>query len=245
MKPKLLDLFCGEGGASMGYHQAGFEVVGVDLHKKARYPFEFHQADAFEFLREHGHEFDVIHASPPCQAYSWATPKSHRENHPDFIAPIREQLEKTGKPYIIENVGGARHLLREPVKLCGSMFGLKTFRHRYFEVSPKMFLLTPPCRHDYQPLLVTTAGNNSRAIRSEGNYKSVKNAPLAYGIEWMSCEGLKEAIPPAYTKFLGVKVRACLTKPAPDVWDSAPLKPLSTPEVDSDLGNVPTPATRR
>ena len=245
MKPKLLDLFCGEGGASYGYHLAGFEVVGVDLHKKSRYPFEFHQADAFEFLREHGHEFDVIHASPPCQAYSWATPKSHRENHPDFIAPIREQLEKTGKPYIIENVGGARHLLHEPVKLCGSMFGLKTFRHRYFEVHPKIVLLTPPCRHDFQPLLVTTAGNNSRAIRSEGNYKSVKNAPLAYGIEWMSCEGLKEAIPPAYTKFLGLKVRACLTQPAPDVWDSAPLKPLSTPEVDSDLGNVPTPAPRR
>jgi len=200
---KLLDLFCGEGGAGYGYHLAGFEVVGVDLQSQTRYPFEFHQGDAFEYLSRHANDFDFIHASPPCQAYSWLTPNSHKENHPDFIAPIRELLLKTGKPFVIENVGGARRLLENPVKLCGSMFGLKTYRHRYFEIYPAIEILTPPCNHAFKPLLVTTAGNNSRAIRKAGEYKSVKNAPLAYGIDWMSFKGLKEAIPPAYTKFLG------------------------------------------
>lgn len=200
---KLLDLFCGEGGASVGYHQAGFEVVGVDINSQPRYPFEFHKEDAFEYLSRYANDFDVIHASPPCQAYSWVTPSSHKDNHPDFIAPIRSLLLETGKPFVIENVGGARKLLDSPVKLCGSMFGLKTFRHRYFEMYPKILIITPPCSHNFRPLLVTTAGNNSRAIRRKGEYKSVKNAPEAYGIDWMSFKGLKEAIPPAYTKFIG------------------------------------------
>ena len=201
-KPILLDMFCGEGGAGMGYFLAGFDIVGVDIEQKTRYPFEFIQTDALQFIAKYGCKFDVIHVSPPCQSYSWCTPTTHKANHPDLIEIMRRLLESTGKPYIIENVGGARSKLKSPIKLCGSMFGLMCYRHRYFEINPNILLLTPPCRHDFRPLLVTTAGSNSRAIRG-GNAKSVKNASLAYGISWMSTDGLKEAIPPAYTKWIG------------------------------------------
>lgn len=211
MKPLLLDCFSGAGGAAKGYQQAGFYVVGVDIKAQPRYSGdEFHQADALEFIAAHGREFDVIHTSPPCQSFSWVTPKAHKPKHPDLIAPVRQLLQGTGKPYVIENVGGARAQLINPVKLCGSMFSLKTHRHRYFEIYPNVLLLTPPCQHDFEPLLVTTAGSNSRAIREKGNYKSVKNAALAYGIDWMNCEELKEAIPPAYTKWIGGRLLARL-----------------------------------
>lgn len=200
-RPRLLDLFCCEGGAGEGYRRAGFDVTGVDNQPQPRNPHRFILADALEYLRGHGHEYDVIHASPPCQRYSWATPNGHHENHPDLITATRTALQEIGKPYIIENVGGARRVLRNPVKLCGSMFGLQTYRHRYFEIWPS-FLLSPGCNHNFRPLLVTTAGANSRAIRGD-KPKSVKNAPMAYGIEWMSCEGLKQAIPPAYTEWIG------------------------------------------
>ena len=88
-KPRLLDLFCCEGGAGMGYHRAGFDVVGVDIVAQPRYPFEFHQGNALEYVAKHGHEFDAIHASPPCQAYSVQTNPMYRGNHPDLIAPTR------------------------------------------------------------------------------------------------------------------------------------------------------------
>jgi len=190
----------------MGYYRAGFtEIVGVDHVRQPRYPFEFVQADALEYLAEHGQEFDVIHASPPCQRYSWSTPMEYRDSHPDLISPTQEALAKVGRPYIIENVGGARYELNNPVKLCGSMFGLLTFRHRWFEIHPPIMVLTPPCRHDFMPLVLTTAGSNSRAIRT-GVIKSVKNAPAAYGIDWMTAEELKEAIPPAYTEYIGLQL---------------------------------------
>src|SRR3989304_4421538 len=114
---KLLDLFCCEGGAGEGYRRAGFDVTGGDNQPQPRNPHRFILADALEYVREHGHEYDAIHASPPCQHYSWATPKGHHEKHPDLIAATREALTATGKPYIIENVGGARRALKNPVKL--------------------------------------------------------------------------------------------------------------------------------
>jgi DNA (cytosine-5)-methyltransferase 1 len=131
---KLLDTYCGAGGCAVGYHRAGFEVVGVDINPQPRFPFEFHQGDAIEYIREHGHEFDVIHASPPCQRFSEATPMERRDKHPDLIAPTREAMQATGKPYVIENVENARAELANPVKLCGTMFGLPIWRHRYFEI---------------------------------------------------------------------------------------------------------------
>ena len=195
----------------MGYHLAGFDVVGVDIAPQARYPFEFRQADALEYLREHGQEFDAVHASPPCQAYSNLTPDTHKGNHEKLIPALREELKRCGKPYIIENVAGARRELASPVMLCGSMFGLRTQRHRFFETS---FQVLPPCGCDHSelPLLVTTASKASRELRFKLGMKpkTVDNAPLAYGIDWLSFAELKEAIPPAYTEFLGLQLRAAL-----------------------------------
>lgn len=161
-KPRLLDLFCGAGGAAMGYHRAGFEVVGVDLKPQKHYPFEFHQADALEFLAEHGREFDVIHASPPCQAHT-SLKNLHDKDYPELIEPTRRLLEKTGLPYIIENVVGAP--LRNPILLCGSSFGLRVRRHRLFESN--WFLIAPPVatngrRRAKSPRSTTTANGISR-----------------------------------------------------------------------------------
>ena len=116
----------------MGYSRAGFEVVGVDIAAQPRYPFEFIQGDAIEYVKEHGHEYDAIHASPPCQAYTNAQ-KIMRNDHPELLEPTREALNATGLPWVIENVPGAP--LIEPIELCGGMFGLRTYRHRLFESS--------------------------------------------------------------------------------------------------------------
>ncbi len=199
-RPKLLDLFSGAGGCGVGYHRAGFDVLGVDIKKQPRYPFQFVLADALEYLKEHGAEFDAIHASPPCQAYSCVTPTERKGKHPMLIDAVRELMEASGKVWAIENVGGARKTMRQPVLLCGSMFGLRTRRHRLFELSFAPWPLPPRCDHRLPPLLVTTAGANSRAA---GNFKSTKNAIAAYGVDWMIGSELAQAIPPAYTEWVG------------------------------------------
>lgn len=200
---RCLDLFCCGGGAGMGYHLAGMEVVGVDIEPQPKYPFAFVQGDALEYLAAHGHEFDFIHASPPCQGYSHLTPAKNRGDHERMIPAVRDLMIATGKPYVIENVAGARKELRDPVMLCGSMFGLRTQRHRFFETSHQV---TAPrkCDHSEIPLLVTTASKASREKRFALGMqpKTVNNAPAAYGIDWMGFSELKEAIPPAYTRYL-------------------------------------------
>jgi DNA (cytosine-5)-methyltransferase 1 len=199
---KLLDLFCGAGGAGMGYHRAGFEVVGVDIKQQPHYPFEFHQADALEYLAEHGSEYDVIHASPPCQRYSEITPPQYRDNHPDLIAATREALIKTGKPYVIENVEGARYLLKSPIVLCGSMFGLGVWRHRYFEIYPEIHALLPPCNHSFLPVLIT-----GTTRRKTGRFEyTAQQCRDASGLDWMTRKGMDEAIPPAYTEWIGRRI---------------------------------------
>ncbi|MBM3457495.1 MAG: DNA cytosine methyltransferase, partial [Armatimonadetes bacterium] len=142
-RPVLLDLFCGQGGAAMGYHRAGFDVVGVDLEPQPRYPFRFIQADALEFLAEHGRGFEAIHASPPCQRYSRATGNHRHEKHPDLVGVTRDLILGTGFPYIIENVPQAP--LRSPVQLCGLMFpALRVIRHRDFESNLVLFAPAHP-----------------------------------------------------------------------------------------------------
>jgi len=201
---RLLDLFCGAGGAGMGYHLAGFEVIGVDINPQPHYPFEFHQADALEFVSEHGAEFDVIHASPPCQAYSHCTPVGYRANHPDLIAAVRSLLEDSGKPFVIENVAGARYLLMEPVLLCGTMFALPLWRHRYFEVWPRLPLfIRLQCQHIKPPVLVT--GTTRRLSRGRIEYTAAEKRS-AMQIDWMTMRELDEAIPPAYTQWLGTQI---------------------------------------
>jgi len=187
----------------MGYHRAGFgEIVGVDHLPQIRYPFEFVQADALEFVAEHGTEFDVIHASPPCQRFSVATPNGYKENHPDLIKPTRQALASLGKPYVIENVTGARRHLKTPVMLCGSMFGLKVYRHRWFEIWPRILLLTPPCRHDFTPVYVT--GSTGRAgCGFPRKDASIADKRKAIGIDWMTINEIDQAIPPVYTEWIG------------------------------------------
>lgn len=210
----------------MGYHRAGFDVVGVDIALQPRYPFEFHQADALEYLAAHGHEFDVIHASPPCQAYSLMTRGRWQDReHPQLIPYVRELLQATGKPYVIENVSGARSELINPFMLCGTMFGLQTkdgaqlLRHRYFETSLP-FVLTPSCYHLVGSAIgVYGGGQNPERKRSNvigvyGNSggKSTRNGTYGYlvadrrdamGIDWMTQKELSQAIPPAYTEWIG------------------------------------------
>lgn len=209
MKPRLLDLFCGAGGAGMGYHRAGFDVVGVDIKQQGHYPFEFHQADALEYVAQHGHEFDAIHASPPCQADSvtrnmpWT--RGHKGEIPRLIKPVRELLQDTGLPYVIENVVGADLIC--PITLCGTMFGIKVFRHRIFESSCLM-LQPPHIPHTGLQVgrdgFVCVAGHgDSGRGRIPADHRNKASWQLGMGIDWMTMGEMAEAIPPAYTEFIG------------------------------------------
>lgn len=209
-RPRLLDLFSGAGGAAMGYHRAGFDVVGVDLAPMPNYPFPFIQADALQAGAAIGHMFDAVHASPPCQAYSTITAEHAKTRHPQLIGPTRALLEALGVPYVIENVEGARHHLDHPVRLCGSSFGLRVRRHRYFQVS--FPVLTPPCDHRGQGVPVGVYGDHPDKrpyLRPEtGTSRAVKaisldDARAAMGIDWMPWRELAESIPPAFTEYLG------------------------------------------
>lgn len=198
-KPRLLDLFCCQGGAAMGYHRAGFEVVGVDLNPQPRYPFKFHQGDALKYLLEHHHEFDVFHASPPCQAFTNAQ-KIQANEHPDFITATRAAFELIGKPYVIENVPGSP--VWPDAVLCGAMFGLHTYRHRWFESN--VALTAPP--HPAHTARTTKMGRapvDGEYMHIVGNFSGVDLAREVMEMPWASRDGLREAIPPAYTEFLG------------------------------------------
>src|SRR3972149_4281602 len=200
---KLLDLFCGAGGAGMGYHLAGFDVVGVDINPQPNYPFEFVQGDALEYLLLHGRRFDVIHASPPCQAYSEATPIEQRASHPDLIDPVRNALLETGKPYIIENVENARGKLRNPMMLCGTMFGLKVWRHRYFEICPILAMSPATCQHIGRPVVINPGSNARRGRNDQRRRHHIVEYREAMQISWMTSTEIIEAIPPIYTKYIG------------------------------------------
>ncbi len=207
MRPRLLDLFCGAGGAARGYRQAGFYVVGIDIKPQPRYAGdEFYQADALEYVAAHGIEFDVIHASPPCQRYSNLTPPAYRANHPDLIGATRKMLRATGKPFVIENVQNARVLLENPVMLCGSMFGLKVWRHRYFELWPRPFILTYSCNHSFVPVCVSGSPRRG-GDRTEPSTQARREAMET---PWMNRLEMDEAIPPAYTHYIGAQLLRAL-----------------------------------
>ena len=240
---KLLDLFCGAGGAAMGYYEAGFtEIVGVDLAPQPHYPFPFIQTDALQYIAEHGHEFDAIHASPPCQLYSAMRRGRWKDRlHPDLIAPTRELLIASGKPYVIENVEGARNKMISPIKLCGTIFGLKTRagaqlrRHRYFEYSFSM-IFTPPCSHLRGASVIGVYGGGQHPQRrripatigvyghSSGSSKqdyldfscfTVQDRREAMGIDWMTGDELSQAIPPAYTRYVGKHLLGSISLTSP------------------------------
>ena len=226
----------------MGYHRAGFDVTGVDLfkHKNAkgktvgfsqkRYPFKSYQADAIDFVKEHWHEYDVIHASPPCQHASIATSSLDRSDYPRLIEPTREALIATGKPYVIENVEGSA--LRDPLMLCWSMFNmagsvrdddgtrLRMERHRLFESNIPLIAQPGPiawCDSSacYHPRGVQVAGSyggarrdkrEAREVRHGGYVPSIPVQQKLLGIDWMTQSGMHQSIPPDYTEWIGAQL---------------------------------------
>lgn len=195
LKPKALDLFCCAGGASMGLYNAGFDVVGVDIEPQPHYPFELHQADAMEFPLD---GFDFIWASPPCQAYTLCH-RIRSNDHPELVVPIRERLISSGVPWCIENVVGAP--LIDPIMLCGSMFGLRTYRHRLFECS---FKIEQPCHpaHVVRNAKMGRPVADDEFIQVVGNFSGVDVARKAMGIDWMTRDKLREAIPPVFSEYV-------------------------------------------
>lgn len=220
-RPRLLDLFSGAGGCAVGYHRAGFDVVGVDIKPQPNYPYEFRCLDAIEMLRCLTDEgvlpwdpFDAIHASPPCQAYSQATAyHGTQNNHPDLVEPTRELLDATGLPWVMENVPGspvAKHVL-----LCGEMFGLRLHRHRYFETGGGFHCMQPLHQaHHLKGALHNCDVRDGHARLVAGNYADHESASEAMGIDWMTRNELRQAVPPEYTELIGhqlmqhVKTRA-------------------------------------
>lgn len=209
MKPVILDLFCGAGGATKGYQEAGFYVVGVDIKPQPNYcGDEFHQADALEFLTFELPEFDAIHASPPCQRHSDLQRRTGLD-YPELIAPTRQLLIETALPYVIENVEGAP--LTDPVRICGaSMPGLRVIRHRLFESNFPLEGIPCPNRH---PLVFThdkrkghygkLDQDTSYVQVTGGGNCTVANKLDAMGIDWMTGAEVNEAIPSAYCKHVG------------------------------------------
>jgi DNA (cytosine-5)-methyltransferase 1 len=222
-RPKLLDLFCGAGGAAMSYYRAGFDVVGVDIKPQPHFPFTFFQGDAIAYAGAHGREFDVIHASPPCQEYSQtrylrnACAKAGRCTlyiRAMLIGEVRTLLERIGKLWIIENVAGAP--LPSAIEICGTALGLPLLRHRWFESN--ILLFAPgPCHHPegfYGVVGGKVRGYGRFAsdktylsatgeIRKREAYPGKRFGVLAMGIDWMTVAEMSEAIPPAYTEFVG------------------------------------------
>jgi DNA (cytosine-5)-methyltransferase 1 len=213
-KPRLLDLFCCAGGAGVGYARAGFDVVGVDINPQPRYPLPFIRTDALDLDPKFIATFDAIHASPPCQSYSdLAKRNGNAHEWPRLIEPVREMLSRSGLPTVIENVEGAP--LLDPVVLCGTMFkGLRVLRHRLFEAN---FPIIPP-QHGKHPVCHTFDKRKGQfgktnemrdfvSVNGGGNC-SVVAARDAMGIDWMTKNEMNEAIPPAYTQFIGKQMLA-------------------------------------
>ncbi len=231
-RPRMLDLYCGAGGAAMGYYRAGFEVVGIDVKPHPRYPFDFVQMDALEALDQWDGAFDAVHASPPCQAFSAMRVMQNARQHPDLLTPTRQRLLAIGVPFIIENVEQAPMNVHPPtlfgglsgVRLCGSMFDLRTEkyqlrRHRLFESN--IPLPQPSCRHRADLTVVGFYGDHARTrtringhhargtdiVRNDDKLVLVRNL---MGIDWMTWTEANQAIPPAYTAFLGAQLLASL-----------------------------------
>jgi DNA (cytosine-5)-methyltransferase 1 len=232
-KPRLLDLFCGVGGAAVGYHRAGFDVVGVDIRAQGRFPFTFVHGDAMEaigmgweaFSAEHG-PFDVIHASPPCQPFTRAghlmRAQGGRTSEPDLVEPTRRWLMLRGLPWVMENVHGSP---LDGVFLCGSSFGLGVRRHRIFESN--VMLMGYPCQHREQGKPVGLYGSmgdtvkgidraTGRAVVGGTTAADIPAAQQAIGIDWTSrWSELKLAIPPAFTEHIGRQLMAVIEAMAP------------------------------
>jgi DNA (cytosine-5)-methyltransferase 1 len=192
---RVLDVCCGAGGLSMGYYLAGFDVVGVDIRPQPHYPFTFVQADGLDYTAGHGHAFDLVHGSWPCERYATVTRwRGNPDDHPDLVGPGRQVMEATGRPWVMENVPetAAAGLLRPDYLLCGTQFGLNVRRHRVFETSwGGGGELLPPCWHRKDLLAFTH--KNERAYAD------------AMGCAWMTSHEARKAVPPAYTQWIATQ----------------------------------------
>ena len=221
---KILDLFCGAGGAAMGLHQGlddlniPHTITGVDIEPQPRYPFTFVQGDALQppFDLQ---GFDFIWASPPCQDYSTLRGLTSKQ-YPRLIEPIRDILKSSNKLYVIENVKGARYHLQNPLMLCGTMFNLRVQRHRYFECNPQILFAPFSCNHwgktaNTNGEMRLKAKQSGRALRKcqqsfeiapfltvAGNDYKLEDGKIAMGIDWMRRAELSESIPPAYSRYI-------------------------------------------
>jgi hypothetical protein len=208
-RPRLVDLCCGGGGATKGYQRAGFYVVGVDVKPQPNYcGDEFYQADALEFPLD---GFDAVHASPPCQRYIRGG-LSNKARHPDLLGPIRERLEASGLPWVIENVPGAP--MRPDVVLCGSMFGLEVRRHRWFESNAGLLPWTLSCDHSRPVAGVYGHSHGKRGAWPGMLSDNHEVWSRAMGIDWMTSAELADAIPPAYTQLIGADLLRYMSEAA-------------------------------
>lgn len=212
---RILDGFSGAGGAGEGYRRAGFEVVGIDIERHDNYkPGWLVVMDMMAALHDRSwlSTFDVVHVSPPCQGYSTMSALPNAKEYPKLIAECRRLLQEWGGPYVIENVMGAKREMRDPIMLCGSMFDLSGMgrdgvrrqlrRHRLFESN--IPLLAPGCNHHGEPVGVYGMGGGGKQTRG---YKAhLEDARESMGIDWMGYDDLREAIPPAYTEYIGVQL---------------------------------------
>lgn len=212
---RVLDAYCKQGGAGKGYANAGFEIVGVDHEPQPRYPFAFVESDALEFIADHGHEFDAIHASPPCLDRTNLKAVNRHIEHEDLVPQTRELMIASGLPYVIENVEGnvsGGSALIDPVCLCGSSFGLNVRRHRLFECS--FPVMAPSCAHGWQAKRfdVFEHGKWRKSptvpVYGMGGRKAREHWDEAMGIDWMDRKGLAQAIPPAFTEHIGFYLMA-------------------------------------
>ncbi len=218
-KPLLVDLCCKAGGCSVGYFNAGFEVIGIDKDPQPHYPFKFIQADVLDMDLP---DADIYHASPPCQLFSIGTKKYRNKGkeYPDVLTPLRERLIKAGKPFIIENVPGAP--LRKDLVLCGEMFGLRVLRHRLFEIHGLTVLQPPHIKHKLSACkgtaIMVCSGNRPGGWGKRSHYATVagnggnsysfkfEDWQKAMGIFHMNKKELTQAIPPAYTEYIGRQI---------------------------------------
>jgi DNA (cytosine-5)-methyltransferase 1 len=196
---RLLDLYCGAGGAGEGYRLAGFDVTGIDINPQPKNPHNFIQGDAIEYLSEYGHEYDAIHASPPCQAYTKAAKQWRKEGrrYPDLISITRRLLQYTGKPWIIENVPGAP--LLNPILLNGSVFNIRVHRPRLFETN---FPIAQPEVLPMTPVKMGRPIKEGDIIQPVGHFSGVWYAAKEMGLPWMGQSELAQAIPPVYTQYI-------------------------------------------
>jgi DNA (cytosine-5)-methyltransferase 1 len=217
-RPLVIDGFCCQGGATKGYQDAGFRVLGIDIVDQPNYTGDaFIRADVLEFLRSHVEWIreNVVfgHFSPPCQRYS-RTQQIQGNEHPDLIAPTRDAATEIGIPYVIENVENARDELIDPVMLCGDMFpgyGLMTYRHRLFE--PGNGLVLPRIADPEHTTPITKMGRKRRPgtyAHFVGNFSGVEEAKSAMRVPWMTRDGIRECIPPVYAEWVGGHVSAHL-----------------------------------